>query len=242
MTSRDSTANSMIDPTDASLRSAYVPETQFGTWFQRTDIWRRYVVEAAVTELYALLPERVAVSSILEVGCGEGVAFDLLRRRFPDARLMGVDIDADSVAAARCTARQLGDIPVYLADASRLPLADGAADLIFCHQLLHHATDPARVLGELHRVLAPGGWLLVAESCRSFLEWWPVRWLFRHPPRVQHTAADYVALIGTAGFQQIAYSTPSPWWSEPDFGWRRRRGRTAYTEPTQVRIAACRSG
>ncbi|MEO8223617.1 MAG: methyltransferase domain-containing protein [Gammaproteobacteria bacterium] len=74
-----------------------------------------------------------------------------------------------------------------------------SVDIVFCHQLLHHASDPLAVLRELNRVLAPGGWLLVAESCRAFLEWWPVRFLFRHPRRQQsREGADPVALVEPA--------------------------------------------
>ena len=114
-------------------------------------------------------------------------------------------------------------------------------DLVVCHQLLHHCTDPARVLAELGRVLAPGGWLLVAESCRAFLGWWPVRVLFRHPPREQQTAEQYAALVEAAGFRIGAggVMTPAPWWSVPDLGLRERFGlRAPVPEARQVRIAA----
>jgi SAM-dependent methyltransferase len=221
----------------------YVPETRFGEWFQRTDIWRQYVVDEAVAELASLLPDGSGpFRTVLDVGCGEGAAFAAVRRTFAPHTLVAVDIHAGAVAKAERLAEQMGGrIEVRRADAGRLPLDSGSVDLVLCHQLLHHCTDPARALAELHRVLARGGWLLVAESCRSFLAWWPVRLLFRHPPREQYTAEQYAALIEAAGFSIGASGvmTPAPWWSVPDLGLRRRLGLSAIVaEPTQVRIAA----
>lgn len=220
----------------------YVPETAFGAWFQGTDIWRRYVVREAVSELAALLPPGSGpFARTLDIGCGTGVAFDMLRQ-LGAASILGIDIDATAVEQARHTARLSGgDIDVQRADAARLPLADAGFDLVFCHQLLHHANDPGAVLRECRRVIRPGGWLLVAESCHAFLAWWPVRLLFRHPPRPQQSAEEYLALVRSAGFAVDAagFQTPRPWWSRRDLGLRRRwRIAEAAGEATQVRIAA----
>lgn len=221
----------------------YVPETRFGEWFQRTDIWRQYVVDEAVAELASLLPAgHLPFTTVLDAGCGEGAAFAALRRTFDPRRLIAVDIHAGAVDAASRLANELGGpFDVRCADASRLPLESASVDLVVCHQLLHHCTDPVAVLGELRRVLAPDGWLLVAESCRSFLGWWPVRLLFRHPPREQQTAEQYAALVTSAGFavSGAGVMTPAPWWSLPDLGVRARLGLPVRVpEARQVRIAA----
>jgi ubiquinone/menaquinone biosynthesis C-methylase UbiE len=178
----------------------------------------------------------------LDVGCGEGVAFGMLQRSFGAQSIVGVDIDPQSVRrAAQAAVRAGGNIEVRMADAAHLPVADATFDLVFCHQVLHHASDPAGVLRECRRVLAPGGWLLLAESTREFLSWWPVRLLFRHPARRQHTACEYRALVQGSGFsvEDAGYLTPAPWWSLRDLGLRRRfTGAVPRGEPTQVRMAA----
>jgi SAM-dependent methyltransferase len=221
----------------------YVPETRFGEWFQRTDIWRQYVVDEAIAELTSLLPAGVGpFATILDAGCGEGAAFAAISRTFELERLIAVDIHDGAVAAATRLAAGLGGpIDVRQADAARLPLDSGSVDLVVCHQLLHHCSDPQRVLAELQRVLAPDGWLLVAESCRSFIGWWPVRLLFRHPPREQQTAEQYAELVAAAGFSidPGGVMTPAPWWSLPDLGVGERLGLGARVrEARQVRIAA----
>ncbi len=221
----------------------YVPETRFGAWFQRTDIWHRYVVTEAVRELKALLPAGAGpFARVLDAGCGDGVAFGLLAEEFGATDIVGLDTDAPSLRrAAVLAAASGGRIRVERADAAAMPLRSGSIDLIFCHQLLHHAVDPVAVLRECRRVLVPGGWLLVSESCRAFIEWWLVRLLFRHPHREQHTAAQYCDLIRGAGFRlgDDGWLTPAPWWSQPDFGLADRLGRSiGQREPTQVRIAA----
>ncbi|MBS0375797.1 MAG: class I SAM-dependent methyltransferase [Proteobacteria bacterium] len=223
----------------------YVPETRFGEWFQRTEIWRRYVVAESVAELAALLPaNRPPCRAALDAGCGDGAAFEALLATFAPASLQAIDVDAASAAAATARAATLGaPIEVRRGDASALPYASASFDLVVCHQLLHHASEPRAVLAEFHRVLAPGGWLLVSESCRRFLRWWPVRLLFRHPPRPQQTADDYAAMVRIAGFEvdPARIATPAPWWSLPDLGLRARLGRDVPSgEATQVRIAARR--
>ena len=227
------------------MSGSYVPETRFGEWFQRTDIWRRYVVQEAVAELASLLPQDSgSFATVLDAGCGEGVAFESLQRQFAGALILGVDINAEAVNAAREAAvRTGGNIQVRQADAAHLPIETGSVDVAVCHQLLHHCSDPVSVLAELRRVLAPEGWLLVAESCRGFLEWWPVRVLFRHPLRDQYTSAGYATLVGEAGFavDSSRVLTPAPWWSLPDLGLRQRLGgQPGVGQATQVRIAAQR--
>lgn len=222
---------------------AWVPETRFGEWFQRTDVWRRYVVDEAIAELAALLPPGAShFGRVLDAGCGEGVAFPALRARFGAAELHGIDINPAAVRAAGPAAAAVG-ATVAVADATRLPMGSASQDLVVCHQLLHHAVDPAAVLAELRRVLRPGGWLLVAESCAEFLEWWPVRLLFRHPVRDQHSPEGYADLIVRAGFElePARVCTPTPWWSLRDLGLRSRwQPGAPPARPTQVRIAARR--
>lgn len=235
-----------VSPTVISARPdrRWVPETSFGHWFLGTKVWARYVVEAALADFVRLLPaSHRRARRILDAGCGPGVSLPLLDRHFQPEWIIGLDIDPREMPRARrqaagCTAR----VEIRHGDAARIDLPDAAVDLVLCHQLIHHVVDQTAILRELHRVLAPGGAILLAESCRDFIQSAPVRLLFRHPARVQKTAAEYQTLVRAAGFEfgpaQVLTSTP--FWSLPDWGLRQKLGwrRPADAEPTELTLVA----
>ncbi|HEY8121636.1 MAG TPA: class I SAM-dependent methyltransferase [Myxococcota bacterium] len=200
-----------------------VPETRFGVWFQGTALWRRYVLHDTLDVLQRLLPRADArFERILDAGCGCGLAFAELRARFAPRSLIGVDADGALIAAARADAGAA--LELRIGDVRHLDLPDASIDLALCHQTLHHVSQPERALTELRRVLAPGGVLLLAESCRPFLRMWWVRVFFRHPSSAYRDASDYVELVRRAGFalEPARIATPEFWWALPDLGLLRR--------------------
>jgi ubiquinone/menaquinone biosynthesis C-methylase UbiE len=92
---------------------------------------------------------------ILDLACGDGWLLSLLARDHPEARLAGLDMSADELAAA--AARLQGRATLREGRAQALPLADGSVDCVTCHMALMLMEDPPRVLAEIHRVLAAGG-------------------------------------------------------------------------------------
>lgn len=224
-----------------------VPETRFGRWFLGTKIWLRYVVEASVEQFVQLLPPSMPEPRIiLDAGCGAGTALRLLDQTFHPELIVAVDVDPAEIE--RCSGQVHGcacAVQLHTGDAANLELADGSLDIVFCHQTLHHTVQQKAVLREFHRVLAPGGWLLLAESCRSFIRSTPVRVLFRHPDESQKSAAEYQDMVREAGFEfepaQVKVS--SPFWSLPDWGLAERLGwrSSRNAEPTQVTLVATKS-
>jgi ubiquinone/menaquinone biosynthesis C-methylase UbiE len=94
-----------------------------------------------------------AGDKVLEIGCGSGS--DLLQFAKHGALATGVDLTAKHVELAR---RRVGDLGVvHHADARHLPFKDESFDYIYSHGVLHHCDDPKRVVGEMLRVLRPGG-------------------------------------------------------------------------------------
>lgn len=233
-------------PAVSAERLRWVPETRFGHWFLGTSVWSRYVVEAAMSELVAMLPAGARKPErILDVGSGPGVSLPLLERHFSPRSIIGIDIDPLEIARSRRAATQCRcPVEIRRADAKALPFPDESIDLVLCHQLLHHVVEQEAVLRELYRVLAPGGLILVAESCESFILTAPVRMFFRHPNEVQRSAAEYVRLVREAGFEfgPDQVKTSAPFWSQSDFGIGNRLGwkKARAIEPTQVCIAAIR--
>jgi ubiquinone/menaquinone biosynthesis C-methylase UbiE len=99
----------------------------------------------------------------LDLGAGPGRILELFAPLV--RRGEGVDASRKMIAVARAKLDQLADarLSVRLADALALPHADGAADLVTLHQVLHYLADPAAAVAEAARVLAPGGRLLIAD-------------------------------------------------------------------------------
>jgi malonyl-CoA O-methyltransferase len=99
---------------------------------------------------------------VLDLGCGTGESFAELGRRFPRARIVGVDLARAMLARARERTpgwkRLLGTRAPWLAcaDAERLPLAPACAQLAWSNLLLQWCR-PERVFAEAARVLEAGG-------------------------------------------------------------------------------------
>lgn len=210
-----------------STAQDWVSETAFGKWFLSTDIWFKYVLAKAVMDLKQLAGQRVAtpVSRLLDIGCGQGLAFSLLQKTFSPAQIIAVDIDPNLLVRAANAASECGcPVEIKRNSVTRLDLPEASVDMIFCHQLIHHVANQTGALRELYRVLAPGGMLLLGESCETFIKTWPVRWFFRHPPGAEKSAEGFLELIRTAGFEfgEADIHTSTPWWSLPDFGIARK--------------------
>jgi ubiquinone/menaquinone biosynthesis C-methylase UbiE len=203
-----------------------VPETRFGKWFLRTQTWEVHVLERALADLARLIPQpRASYPVVLDVGCGNGRSLPKLNERFAPRDLIGVDIDPDMLAAAARTAADAGIAPTLLAgSSSRLPIASGTVDLLFCHQTFHHLVEQEQAIREFHRVLRPGGIMLFAESTRAYIASWIIMLLFRHPMEVQRTADEYLQMVRSAGFDVAPESISYPylWWSRADLGIRER--------------------
>jgi ubiquinone/menaquinone biosynthesis C-methylase UbiE len=103
---------------------------------------------------------------VIEIGCGEGRAFELYPARVESVLAVEPDPTARAAAAERAGS---APVPVQVVDglADRLPAADGSFDAAVLVWVLCSVRDPARALAEVVRVLAPGGELRVYEHVRA---------------------------------------------------------------------------
>ena len=125
-------------------------------------ILRRFEVTREETAA-ALLP---GGDALLDIGCGDGELVARVAERYP--RIVGGDI---SPAVVEEASRRRGAVARWMVlDASRtLPFADGSFSDVVALSTLQYLFDPAAFLREAHRVLRPGGRLLVETPNMAYL-------------------------------------------------------------------------
>jgi SAM-dependent methyltransferase len=120
-----------------------------------TSIYNAYYERPAMLELAG----DVAGRRVLDAGCGSGPLLAELHER--GAVATGIDASAGMIELAR--GRLGAEVDLRVADlADPLPFPDGAFDDVVSSLVLHYLQDWGPVLGELRRVLAPGGRLIVS--------------------------------------------------------------------------------
>ncbi len=111
---------------------------------------------------------------LLDLGCGTGTLTISIAGSHPDAKVVGLDGDADVLSIAKQKAAGAGvEIRFDVGLSYDLPYPDASFDRVVSSLLFHHLTrsDKRRTIAEIHRVLKPGGQLHVADWGRpgSFL-------------------------------------------------------------------------
>ncbi|MEU0818094.1 class I SAM-dependent methyltransferase [Streptomyces mirabilis] len=103
---------------------------------------------------------------VLEIGLGQGSEAEQLIRR--GAVWTGVDLTETAVrrTASRLVLRKLPHESLCQASVLDLPFPDDSFDVVFSHGVLHHVPEILRAQREIHRVLKPGGELVVMLYAR----------------------------------------------------------------------------
>jgi len=150
--------NSLKDgSTDSSAIEAYYDEWA-GTYDQNLQDWNyRTPDEVAVTLSEYLKPG----AEVLDVGCGTGMFARALSRHL-DCRIEGIDISAASLEMAGI---QSGYDQLHRHDlqSTPLPFGDNAFDAAACVGVLTYIKDAAKLLGDLCRIVRPGGFILFTQ-------------------------------------------------------------------------------
>ncbi|MCM1984882.1 class I SAM-dependent methyltransferase [Lyngbya confervoides] len=153
---------------------------------------------------------------ILDVGCGTGQTLKQLRACFPEAQLHGVDLSMAYLRKAnQRLSHQSQTLPQLIAaNAEQMPFAPSTFQGLSVVFVFHELPGPARqaVLAECHRVLQPGGTLVICDSIQEqdSPDFLPMMLNFAtrfHEPYYRHYVQDdLTARITQAGFTVIETS------------------------------------
>ncbi len=141
-------------------------------------------------ELGGLAPR--VTGELLDVGCGRKPYRDL----FPGVtRYVGIDFDTPVTRGLGCA-----DL---LYDGRRFPLGDATFDAVLCSQVLEHVFTPEEFVRELHRVLRPGGLLLLTV---------PFVWDEHEQPHdyARYSSFGLADLLHRAGFEIVEHRKTLP--------------------------------
>lgn len=117
--------------------------------------------------------------TVLDIGCGDGVMLYELERI--GATGIGLDMEADGLAlsARKLKAHNVPRPQLVCGDAEGLPIATGTCDFVFALEVIEHLNNVEAFLGEVRRILKPGGWFVVttpqAKPSREITEPYHVR-------------------------------------------------------------------
>jgi ubiquinone/menaquinone biosynthesis C-methylase UbiE len=138
---------------------------QLETLYHKRDILRR---RALVREAIAAQPgER-----IVDVGCGPGFyVAELLDEVGTEGSVVGVDVSPQMLAIAARRSKGRPNVDLREGPATKLPVDDASFDAAVSVQVLEYVDDTSAALSEIHRVLRPGGRVVIWDVDWATLSW-----------------------------------------------------------------------
>jgi 2-polyprenyl-3-methyl-5-hydroxy-6-metoxy-1,4-benzoquinol methylase len=166
--------------------------------------------ERDLDELFDL----AAPGSLLDVGCGEGVLVHRWAERLGEGRVVGIDLQEESIQAGWAQ-RQAPNLEYRVLEAADLPFADGEFDLVSAIEVLEHLPDPVLTLAEMTRcaqrhvlVSVPREplWRMLNMARGAY---WPA--LGNTPGHLNHwSRRSFVQLLSRHG-EVVEVRSPFPW-------------------------------
>jgi len=155
--------------------------------------------------------ETIRPARLIDIGCGPGAFLCAVQKRFPNIQLNALDLSEEMVEETK--QRLAPSAVATVGDAEHMPLQSGMYDVVTCNMSIHHYPHPQEALREMHRILAPGGTLLLNDmDCAA-----PIRavanWAFPRLPGgdvKMYTRQEITQMIQRAGFASCQYRKISP--------------------------------
>ena len=146
--------------------------------------------------LMALAPRPLQGAEALVVGCGRGVDVEIVFEQMRAARVTAIDLDERQVARSRARLAEkawAGRLCLEVGDVAAMPFADASFDLVVDFGIIHHVPAWQQAVGEISRVLRPGGQFLFEEIPKNVLDSVLARTFTRHPRENRFDQGDFRA-------------------------------------------------
>ena len=147
----------MSGPTTTTDAEGVITGNTYDKYGSTNPVVRRLMAnfETTLDELFTAADPQ----SILDVGCGEGVLVHQWAQRLGDKRVVGIDLEEDSIQAGWAE-RQAPNLEYQIMKAENLPFADGEFDMATAIEVLEHVPEPEHTVAEMARCASR--WLLVS--------------------------------------------------------------------------------
>ena len=152
--------------------------------------------------------------TIADLGAGEGLVSQLIARRAAHVWCIDNSPRMVEVGTELAAKNGLSNLTYKLGDIEAVPLEEGSVDLAILSQALHHAQHPQKAIDEAHRILRPGGQILVLDlkshTFEKARELYADVWLGFKENALHH-------FLKKAGFEQVEVTTVAHEPVEPYF-------------------------
>ena len=165
----------------------------------------------AIGHLALRLPPAITIA---DLGAGEGLVSQLLARRAAHVWCIDNSPRMVEVGTELAAKNGLSNLAYKLGDIEAVPLADGSVDLAILSQALHHAPHPQKAVDEAHRILRPGGQVLILDLKSHTFE--KARELYADVWLGFKESALH-GFLKKAGFEQVEVTTVARETAEPRF-------------------------
>ena len=114
-------------------------------------------------------------SDLLDAGCGTGAMLGMFKKDFPDKNYTGIDLSKKMIETAK--RKKLDGVHFVAGDCENLPFSENSFDVVTCSMSFHHYPNPENFFRSLHRVLRPGGRLILRDMASKSKV---MMWFFNH--------------------------------------------------------------
>jgi ubiquinone/menaquinone biosynthesis C-methylase UbiE len=197
-------------PTQELMTSWLVPQIYERWWRPALSRVAKGITGPGMAEEIRIARLLMALShgdAVLDLGCGTGnFARGFARTVTESGLVVGVDASRTMLerAAGELERAEVRNVALIRAGGEELPFRDDCFDAVCCFAALHLFADPFAALGELARVLAPGGRIAIMTSVRRPVTAPPLKPLVERASGMRLFEPDeIVAALQTRGFDEI---------------------------------------